>query len=91
MEIEKRELEIHIVKAKQGNQNSFRLLLNSFWLDVYRYQLKRTKSENEAEDIAIQTFSKAFDKIATFDEKYKFKTWLITILICYVRKRIQSL
>jgi len=46
---------------------------------VYNYQLKRTKSENDAEDITIQTFSKAFDKINTFDDKYVFKTWLITI------------
>ena len=35
--------------------------------------------ENDAEDIAIQTFSKAFSKIDTFDEKYVFKTWLISI------------
>ena len=38
-----------------------------------------TKNENDAEDITIQTFSKAFDKLNTFDEKYVFKTWLITI------------
>ena len=39
----------------------------------------RTQNENDAEDITIQTFSKAFDKINTYDENYKFKTWLITI------------
>ena len=31
------------------------------------------------EDITIQTFSKAFDKINSFDKKYQFKTWLTTI------------
>ena len=41
--------------------------------------MKRTQSENDAEDITIQTFSKAFDKIDTYDEKYLFNTWLITI------------
>ena len=69
----------NILKAKKGNQTAFRFLLDTFWGDVYNYQLKRTKSENDAEDIAIQTFSKAFDKIDTFDDKYVFKTWLITI------------
>lgn len=72
-------IEINILKAKKGNQAAFRFLLNTFWGDVYNYQLKRTKSENDAEDITIQTFSKAFDKIHTFDDKYAFKTWLITI------------
>ncbi len=79
MEIEKTKLNINISKAKKGSQSAFRFLLDTFWADVYNYQLKRTKSENDAEDIAIQTFSKAFDKIKTFDEKYTFKTWLITI------------
>lgn len=69
----------NILKAKEGNQSAFRFLLDTFWSDVYNYQLKRTKSENDAEDIAIQTFSKAFDKINTFNDEYVFKTWLITI------------
>ncbi|MDB4011025.1 sigma-70 family RNA polymerase sigma factor [Polaribacter sp.] len=79
MEIKNTQLESSISKAKKGNQTAFKYLLDTFWLDVYKYQLKRTNSENDAEDIGIQTFSKAFDKIHTFDEKYVFKTWLITI------------
>ncbi len=79
MEINNKKLDINISKAKEGNQAAFRFLLDTFWTDVFNYQLKRTKSENDAEDIAIQTFSKAFDKINTFDDKYVFKTWLITI------------
>ena len=79
MEIEKTKIEENILKAKDGNQTAFRFLLDTYWGNVYNYQLKRTRSENDAEDIAIQTFSKAFDKIHTFDDKYVFKTWLITI------------
>lgn len=79
MEINKIKLETSISKAKNGSQSAYSFLLDSFWLEVYNYQLKRTKNENDAEDITIQTFSKAFDKLNTFDEKYVFKTWLITI------------
>jgi RNA polymerase sigma-70 factor (ECF subfamily) len=79
LEISDQKLVINISKAKNGNQSAFRYLLGKYWSDVYNYQLKRTKSENDAEDITIQTFSKAFDKINTFDEQYVFKTWLITI------------
>ena len=79
MEKKNKDLEINISKAKSGDQAAFRYLLNIFWADVYNYQLKRTRSDNDAEDIAIQTFSKAFDKIDTYDESYVFKTWLITI------------
>ena len=79
LEIERKKLDIEISKAKSGNQSAFSYLLDTFWSDVYNYLLKRTKNENDAEDIAIRTFSKAFDKIATYDDKYVFKTWLITI------------
>ena len=68
-----------INKAKQNDQIAFNFLLDTFWNDVYSFQLMRTQNENDAEDITIQTFSKAFDKINTYDENYKFKTWLITI------------
>jgi RNA polymerase sigma-70 factor (ECF subfamily) len=72
-------LEDHIKKAKEGKQISFNYLLDTFWNDVYNFQLKKTQDEYEAEDITIQSFSRAFDKIDTFKEEYNFKTWLIQI------------
>ncbi|GMN05719.1 sigma-70 family RNA polymerase sigma factor [Croceitalea sp. MTPC5] len=68
-----------IARAKTGNQIAFSWLLDRFWNEVYGFQLRRTKNENDAEDITVQTFSKAFDKINTFDEAYEFGTWLIAI------------
>ena len=65
--------------AKEKNQNAFSFLLNTFWDDVYNFQLKRIKNESTAEDITIESFTKAFEKINTYNDKYIFKTWLITI------------
>jgi len=68
-----------INKAKRGDETSFTSLLNMFWKDVYRFLYRKANDENEAEDLTIRTFAKAFEKIDTFDEKYQFKTWLISI------------
>ena len=68
-----------IQKAKNNDQKAFKYLLNTYWDQVYGFQLKRVENENDAEDITIQTFSKAFDKIDTFNDNYTFSTWLITI------------
>ena len=73
------EIKQAIKKAKENSQVAFSFLLDRYWNDVYGFLLKRTKNENDAEDITIQTFSRAFDKIMSYDEKYQFKTWLITI------------
>ncbi|WP_152286408.1 RNA polymerase sigma factor [Flavicella marina] len=69
----------HILRAKTGDQQAYKALLNHFWNDIYRFQLSKTNNENEAEDITIQTFSKAFDKLDTYNDSYNFKTWLLTI------------
>lgn len=70
-------------------------LLDYFWNHVYGFQLVRTENENDAEDITVQTFSKAFDKIDTYDDNYEFKTWLITISknihIDLIRKRKKNI
>ena len=73
------EIEKAIERAKNNDQKAFNYLLDLYWDSVYGYQLKRTQNENDAEDITMQTFSKAFDKIDTFDKNFKFKTWLISI------------
>ena len=79
MEINKKDIRLQINNAKEGSQTAFNILLDHYWNDVYRFQLKRVKNEYEAEDITIETFSKAFDKIHTFNDDYEFGTWLITI------------
>lgn len=79
MEITKEDIYLEIQKAKNGKQSAFSFLLDYFWNEVYGFQMKRVKDEYEAEDITIETFAKAFDKIETFDENYTFGTWIITI------------
>jgi RNA polymerase sigma-70 factor (ECF subfamily) len=68
-----------VKKAKEKDQKAFNTLLNTYWSDVYRFQFSKTENEDEAEDITIKTFSKAFDKIHLYNDRYNFKTWLISI------------
>jgi RNA polymerase sigma-70 factor (ECF subfamily) len=51
---------------------AYSTLLDTFWNDVYGFQLMRTQNENDAEDLTIQTFAKAFDKLDTYDQSYEF-------------------
>lgn len=89
------EISTQIEKAKQGDQTAFTFLLNQYWNEVYSFMLKRTENETNAEDITIETFSKAFDKIATYNPEFQFNTWLISIAknvyVDMLRKRKSSL
>ena len=62
---------------------------DNYWNQVYRFQLKRIKDEYEAEEVTVQTFSKAFDSISfnfilTALELFKFsdqmKGWVSILL-----------
>lgn len=89
------EIKENIEKAKKGDQVAFTFLLDSYWNEVYGFMLKRTENETDAEDITIETFSKAFDKIATYNPEFQFNTWLIAIAknvhIDLLRKKKSSL
>ena len=73
------EIKKNIEKAKKGDQVAFTFLLDFYWNEVYGFMLKRTENETDAEDITIETFSKAFDKISLYSPEFQFNTWLIAI------------
>lgn len=89
------EIKKHIEKAILGDQVAFTFLLDRYWNEVYGFMLQRTENETDAEDITIDTFSKAFDKISTYNPEYQFNTWLIAIAknvhIDLLRKKKSSL
>ena len=89
------EIKENIEKAKNGDQVAFTFLLDHYWNEVYGFMLKRTENETDAEDITIETFAKAFEKITTYKKEFQFNTWLIAIAknvhIDLLRKKKSSL
>ena len=73
------EINLQIEKAKKGDQTAFTFLLDYYWNEVYGFMLKRTENETDSEDITIETFSKAFDKLSSYNTEFQFNTWLIAI------------
>ena len=68
-----------IHRAKAQDQNAYNLLFDGYWNSLYSFLYKRTSNPNLAEEIAIESFAKAFDQLDRFDEKLSFNSWLITI------------
>ena len=66
-----REKEV-IERAKANDQIAFNTLFNKYWDPIYAFLISRTSDANKAEELAIETFSKAFDRIESFDNKLAF-------------------
>ncbi|SCG82922.1 RNA polymerase sigma factor sigW Sigma-W factor [Proteiniborus sp. DW1] len=72
---------IELVKAAQeGNRYELAQLLHESYTTVYKYLLKLTLNEHEAQDITQDAMVKAIEKINSYNyEQSSFSTWLITI------------
>lgn len=81
----------HIEAVKKGNVQAFSFLVEKYQKMVYTLALKLMKKPEEAEEMAQDTFIKAFHKIDSYEGKSKFSTWLYSITynacISELRKR----
>ena len=68
-----------ILKARKNDQTAYNTIFNFYWDSVFSYLLQRTSNENEAEEIAIETFTKAFDRLDLYDSDQPFISWIITL------------
>jgi len=83
--------QIYIDKVLQGDTNAFSYLIDKYKNMAYTIAIKIVKSTEDAEEIAQDSFLKAFQKLDTFKGASKFSTWLYTIVyrnaISMVRKK----
>lgn len=73
-----KELEL-ILRAKAHDQNAYNSLFDRYWNSIYSFLYQRTSNPNIAEELAIESFAKAFDRLEGFDEQLPFGSWLMTI------------
>jgi len=64
-----------------GNQKAFEILVDRYQKPVFNLAFRFTSSKEDAEDIAQSVFVKAFEKLNTFDPKFKFFSWLYKIAV----------
>ncbi len=83
--------QIYIDKVLQGDTNAFSYLIDKYKNMAYTIAIKIVKSTEDAEEVAQDSFLKAFQKLDTFKGESKFSTWLYTIVyrnaISMVRKK----
>ena len=72
--------QIYIDRVLQGDSNAFAFLINRYKDMVFTLALKIVKSREDAEEVAQDSFLKAYQKLEGFKGQSKFSTWLYTIV-----------
>ncbi len=68
-----------VVAAQQGNQEAFGALVDEYQDNIYNYVARMIRDRTEAEDIAQETFVKAYQALGKFRGASSFQTWLYRI------------
>ena len=72
-----------------GEIQLYHELIRPYERSVYVMALSYMKNEADAEDVAQETFVRAFRKLSSFRAESKFSTWLMSITINQARTRLR--
>tara|TARA_R110000868_G_C10769476_1_gene754600 strand:+ start:377 stop:997 length:621 start_codon:yes stop_codon:yes gene_type:complete len=89
---DKAKKDLELVKAALGgSQAAYSEIMVRYREAIFFLILKMVRNDDDAEDLAIETFSKAFLKLNQYTPQYAFSTWLFRIAtnhsIDFLRKK----
>jgi len=80
-----------VVKAREGNQKAYADLMHRYKDSIYFMVLKMVNNKEDAMDLTVETFAKAFEKLDKYQPDYAFSTWLFRVAtnncIDFIRKK----
>jgi RNA polymerase sigma-70 factor, ECF subfamily len=65
-----------LTRAKSGNREAFRTIVERHSAGVFRVAYRLTRSEQDAEDVVQETFLKAYAELRSFEGRAALGTWL---------------
>jgi RNA polymerase sigma-70 factor (ECF subfamily) len=68
-----------VEQAQQGDRNAFAVLVERYWEPLYRWLYHLSHHRHTAEDLAQETFLKAFAALDSFQAGTNFRAWLFRI------------
>jgi RNA polymerase sigma-70 factor, ECF subfamily len=79
-----------LARAKAGDKDGFRLLVERHSRSVFRLAYRLTGNEQDAEDVVQETFLRAYKQLQNFESRASFGTWLYRICANYSLDLIRS-
>lgn len=72
-------LATYVERAKNGDEESFEKLVECFSKLILDIVSQETQCKEDVEEIWLETFEKAWDKLSSLRDTLKFKSWLCAI------------
>jgi RNA polymerase sigma-70 factor (ECF subfamily) len=86
----KQDLEL-VELARMGKQSAYADLMDRYRDSIYYMMLKMVRNADDADDLTIEAFGKAFSRLDQYSPSFAFSTWLYKIAsnnsIDFIRKK----
>ena len=80
-----------VSKAKDGDKKAYAELMQRYKDSIYFMALKMVNNKDDAMDLTVETFGKAFENLDKYKPDFAFSTWLFRIAtnncIDFIRKK----
>ena len=80
-----------VERAKDGDQRAYAELMQRYKDSIYFMTLKMINNKDDAMDLTVETFGKAFENLDRYKPDFAFSTWLFRIAtnnsIDFIRKK----
>src|ERR1700681_63992 len=69
-----------VERARSGDSDAFRALVEQHSRSVFRLAYRMTGNEQDAEDVVQESFLRAYRQLGRFESRANFGTWLYRIV-----------
>ncbi|MGV3687238.1 MAG: RNA polymerase sigma factor [Daejeonella sp.] len=80
-----------VCRARDGDQKAYAELMQRYKDSIYFMALKMVNNKDDAMDLTVETFGKAFENLDRYKPDFAFSTWLFRIAtnncIDFIRKK----
>ncbi len=78
-----------IEAAQAGDLEAFDVLVNRYQEQIYRLMVRACHHPDDAEEVAVATFGRAYEKLGQFEGRSSFVTWLgrIATNLCFRQRQ----
>jgi RNA polymerase sigma factor (sigma-70 family) len=80
-----------VSRAREGDQKAYADLMHRYKDSIYFMALKMVNNKEDANDLTVETFAKAFEKLDKYQPEFAFSTWLFRVAtnncIDFIRKK----
>jgi RNA polymerase sigma-70 factor (ECF subfamily) len=74
-----------VQRVLDGDHDAFAAIVETYGKPVYNLMYRMTGNRNDADDLAQETFLRAFENLGRFDARRRFFPWLYTVALNVAR------